>query len=429
MRIIAREDELVAISDEAALELGSTWAGASFTIQNDTPTLHMYSTSEDAAFKYINSISRAEAASDVEIESASYSLANLNKIRLEISDELASPFVTIPPVVSSISVDIPSNRVLVGMRAEVQGTWRASNDPLAPAASSTSPLANGVPSDAQKLVDSLEAQFGDSVRFKSSPDEIVNTACDSNGFALCDDPLRGGNGVRVDHLDYDSLCTLGFLVQGNGVGNLYELTAGHCGLPGDMVLTKMPKDGESIYHNVGPINSRQIGPNDAAIVNILNLAGWRPGAIVLSLGEWPPAGHMGYNAEYPINSVGNSSSLPYDGYLCHTGYASQSTRCGQFKSGGYSYCGLERPDKSCIAMVENAGKVQMSVCGGDSGGPVFRIGRAYGIVGAGVNVQSLNPPLNVTSPIATYELRCGDATLYQGMYGALAATNTHLVVQ
>jgi secreted trypsin-like serine protease len=80
-------------------------------------------------------------------------------------------------------------------------------------------------------------------------------------------------------------------------------------------------------------------------------------------------------------------------------------------------------------MVENAGKVQMSVCGGDSGGPVFRIGRAYGIVGAGVNVQSLNPPLNVTSPIATYELRCGDATLYQGMYGALAATNTHLVVQ
>jgi hypothetical protein len=75
MRIIAREDELVAISDEAALELGSTWAGASFTIQNDTPTLHMYSTSEDAAFKYINSISRAEAASDVEIESASYSLA------------------------------------------------------------------------------------------------------------------------------------------------------------------------------------------------------------------------------------------------------------------------------------------------------------------------------------------------------------------
>ena len=94
------------------------------------------------------------------------------------------------------------------------------------------------------------------------------------------------------------------------------------------------------------------------------------------------------------------------------------TSCGNFAHGGVTihYGSVE---------VDNLGQINgMYLCGGDSGGPIFRRNEGYGIVEGG-NIADLGYAID--TGIGVVEAKCGSTTFYQGMGEAQALTNTYLV--
>ena len=265
--------------------------------------------------------------------------------------------------------------------------------------------------DHAKVLAELRQLLGDSlveisVETAEAPEAMQAECVDTH----CDAPLRGGVGIQeVNNANIVlGYCSAGFLAT-NSFGQERLITAGHCTDGGNNNWrAAQPRTGA--WHVIGrPAAERFSGTGDFATVVINNVPGWEPRGLALvheSNGVRPTA----RDERYPINGVGTSGQVGVGvngGFLCFTGIVNVNpTRCGRLTAVGQSstYNGVT---------VNNLGRVDVSVCSGMSGGPVY-VGRiGYGIVASGTG-GSFNTNYD-TWIIPQRTANCRTRMYYQGL--------------
>jgi hypothetical protein len=201
----------------------------------------------------------------------------------------------------------------------------------------------------------------------------------------CEEPLRGG--VRIEHDNGDgtsSLCTGGFVTQSNSDSTKYLLTEGHCGSANVGTWTEQFPDGT--LHVLGSMhNKRQDSTGDWATVTVGS--NWSTSGTVLVLPSTSPGKSTTYNASYPINSIGASSTIQ-GSYVCESG-ATNGTHCGKLNSVGVdSSAGVHNTALVIFDQItQSPGDYYGYACQGDSGAPVYSTNIGYGLLHAGFGYQ------------------------------------------
>lgn len=210
-------------------------------------------------------------------------------------------------------------------------------------------------------------------------------------YPYCDPPLRGGVAVHGGALT----CTAGFMATSTVSTARYVLTAGHCaaGAPAAVWFTRYP---DSSAHDIGAPQDWTFGAGgDMAILRIGDPAGWDPAPWVYMTGTgwlYPTTA----DEAHPIIATGPGTPLVGE-YVCKTGQTS-GTSCGRVRATGVSVT------YSGTTTVHDLVRATMSVCKGDSGGPVYGNGTAHGLVSGGLLVGN-----------------CGTTLYYQGVRSAADA--------
>jgi hypothetical protein len=248
--------------------------------------------------------------------------------------------------------------------------------------------------DAATLASEIADEYGGAVRVRAVEGELSKLAC--GGFAepnvWCDPPLRGGMGITAGR----TVCTAGFNVRSVIDGKYYVLTAGHCH-SNEMYQTRFAN---REVHNIG-LRHRWFDNQtaDAMTVNVNNPSGWRPAPWVVVTGN----GSTVRNDSYVIRRHGTTA---IGTTKCATGRR-DGTQCGTVTDNSRPGVAPGRPS---VAEVRGG-----CLRAGDSGGPVYRNGTAFGIVHGGA-VPGGDPN------------QCSIRWYYQGVREALALLNVRLIV-
>lgn len=223
-------------------------------------------------------------------------------------------------------------------------------------------------------------------------DFVPYSACRAGNIAwrpddrrlFCRGELRGGNAVA-----FDTICTSGFLARRHG--ELGVTTSGHCTpSPASPVVDferLLPEPGSSYIldgfrigssaHATVAYESDDEGP-DAAIVEFASTRAARMQPWVLVLAS-PSSDNIGgedlpttRHEQYLIRQVGSARE---GAIVCTTGASKRKTQCGNVYARG-------RRDNTHARIKGICGR------GGDSGGPIYKNGVAYGMVSGGVDARS-----------------------------------------
>jgi Trypsin len=267
------------------------------------------------------------------------------------------------------------------------------------------------------------------VRVNVEESNRLEAACSAT-LRVCDTPLRAG--VEITNFQSNartggvSQCTLGFVVRLKNAGARKAMTAGHCyvgfGQPADTYGTGRPNFtnfgiGTVFPTSVPGYNATPVSlyNNDVMLINVGPVAGGTTGARVLvqtSGGNYPTT----YNENYPITGIGYGSTV-VGSYLCKTGQFS-GTECAK----------VESFFSNIVTMRNPTGEYAAVTCVGDSGGPVFRVNKAYGMV---VALYYGGQEIRDTYFAGTNQYRdcagAGNLWEYYSMSAALATTGTELI--
>jgi hypothetical protein len=205
----------------------------------------------------------------------------------------------------------------------------------------------------------------------------------------CDPPLRGGREI----ISNSSICTGAFIARHRVFTDvLLMLTAGHCvfDAPGS---SWSARDEAGIVSTFGPNYGYYFPGRDAGAIEILPLRGSLPPlpSVVVK-----GSANTTYDPNYQIRftSLSNMGQL-----LCQTGRTT-GTLCAEVSGLGTDHVGIDA--FGGIYPVHQMGELdQCLTTNGDSGAPVYKKGRAYGIVSGSSN----HPPIHCN-------------TFYQGIRGA-----------
>jgi hypothetical protein len=206
----------------------------------------------------------------------------------------------------------------------------------------------------------------------------------------------------------------------------YVLTSAHCiggasvangsAAHGTDVLTALPSGtvDEVGYWWRSVYNPQQ---GDLGIIRMTDAADWRPDPIVYVANTSEYDRKTTNAPTYPIKYVRSMSTLGVGDYLCRTGVKSH-TDCGQFVRLRYGSV----PATAGAILAEFDG---MYNCPGDSGGPVYAHGGAYGIT-LGAYGRSLGHKTTsyLPSPWPSPTVECRASTLVQPFYYRNAAGQT-----
>lgn len=241
-----------------------------------------------------------------------------------------------------------------------------------------------------------------------APNDLVPTAECRYAYQLCDAPLRGGIAIRNDFL-----CTAGFNVESVIDGAHYVLTAGHCTV--DLGVSWWTEFSDGSQHTVGQSWSSYFNDGthtDAGLIRTANVPGWNPQwwVLVRSSSGVPPTTQ---DERYDITGVGTSA---VNAYICKQGSIS-ATNCGRI-----SHVGRQHPTSDRW----NMGVLNARSCTGDSGGPIFKSNKGFGIISASDNDHELYD-VEVETGLGVIETTCYSRLWYVGMRTALDWTNTKLV--
>lgn len=253
----------------------------------------------------------------------------------------------------------------------------------------------------QNLVQDIKADFEGLVKEVATKTNFRTFACN---WWFCDSPLRGA--VEIQGQSYS--CTAGFGVMGNS-GTKYILTAGHCGLAGNTYWkTKSSSYG---VKNVGSVHRNVLEEStniDAMIVKTDDLGSWDAvGKVYVRSG----VGLGGYggpstNEAYDVTDHASNGDIIGE-RVCISGAKSadlnnyEGGSCGPIKeiaSAQYS------PDLGM--WIDGLVRAQLCARPGDSGAPVFRLGKAQGIL-SGADVEG-----------------CSQTVYFTGMNSAISAFNS-----
>lgn len=198
-------------------------------------------------------------------------------------------------------------------------------------------------------------------------------ACERNKKIWCDPPLRGS--VWMHPPDDSAPCSAGFNVKSRSDGKPYVLTAGHC--DGGQVDSWRTRFADGDAHEIGPFhNSEWSQETDAGIMTVNNPSGWDFGEPWITVN--PNEGGWSADDTYEISKVAEWGDLADGDRVCVTGGNFPATTCGDV----YDNC-VEGKWTDCLIELKPDTKHGDSdlICTktGDSGGPYFAWGVAYGI--------------------------------------------------
>ncbi|MBN2100829.1 trypsin-like serine protease [Candidatus Dojkabacteria bacterium] len=226
---------------------------------------------------------------------------------------------------------------------------------------------NELTKEQRVFLNEIKKEYGRMVKTTTYKELPVDTNC---YFPYCDSPLRGGVGISGSNNYSAPYCTAGFMVRGNS-GTRYVLTAGHCSSGGNGWATYTSSGS---LKKIGPIHRSVYNQRiDAMIIKIReDTYNWNvQGSVFITNGLgidgfWGPS----YNENYDINGTSTSGNL-VGSRICKTGAATGSS------------CGAVHEVDIEVAFADQVSTnlVRAGYCNnyGDSGGPVFRNGKALGI--------------------------------------------------
>jgi streptogrisin C len=242
---------------------------------------------------------------------------------------------------------------------------------------------------AQQAITTMRARHGARLIIIDWNGEPAALSC---AGAYCDPPLRGG--VRIYHPvnpNTEAGCTAGFTAK-SGTGR-YLLTAGHCLSDGE---TWFSRYADNTPHTIGAAAAVKFPLFDFGAIKINSPVSWNPQPLVYVR---PP---LTVWEKYPIKGT---ATAVVNSIVCHTG-AKSGGRCGLVKSTSvwvsYSSGGV------VIGAVKVGGGLS---CGGDSGGPVYGLNKAYGLLSGGSTEIGV----------------CGNTWFYYPIAVALANLNMQLL--
>jgi hypothetical protein len=210
---------------------------------------------------------------------------------------------------------------------------------------------------------------------------------------------RGGS--RLNRDTGALLCTSGFVVRDIGTNEVGIATAGHCDVA---TLKYTDKDGSNYamtrkkwgmtaaydiaFFVASPTqpNSPQFYPDSSATPR--TLVGWKS-----------------------VSETEESGIITTGSFLCHYGAKTATQSCGEVVNKAYTPNipeGCGKPGAAYLACGPNyvlvepkakAGQVNLQCLGGDSGGPWFAYGNAYGLHKAGIHAKD-NPATTADESIA-----------------------------
>lgn len=231
-----------------------------------------------------------------------------------------------------------------------------------------------------------------------------------------DQAFRGGSSLKKAD-GVTSLCTSGFTVKDRTTGAIGIVTAGHCD---SAVITYTDKDGSRFQMN--RVKRQMNAKNDMAFYTASGQVG--------SPTFYPDSGSVprklvGWTS---VSQTEKSSFLKEGSFVCTYGQTTAQQSCGEvtslefipdpYKNGQRVGCGAEGatfiscgPNFVKVEPKVKAGQPYLRCEGGDSGGPWFAYGNAYGIHKGG-SVRNGNCDYAYYTPII--RINDLDLTLYYG---------------
>jgi streptogrisin C len=367
---IERQDRLVKVADKVREALGDAYAGIWFDNSDDGRMKIGIAASASAADPSlvwsVQTLLAANGAKDdadlVRVATTQRELAaEHEKVDGALAEELQTGKVM-------TSVDPEKNSVTVEIGSSLPDSERAS---IAAAARDAAP----------------DVQVEDSPDVQGEFQACVRRTSDNALF--CGNPFRGGVTIGTS-LGY---CTAGFVTFGNSGGNPWLLTAGHCLRDGGSG-TWSSRDNSLTLHDIGTRHSWTVG------------SGGDYGIISFSTAYWNTSPYIVYDGA----STWNETYHIFDAGTSYVGMPICATGSRLLSNGHYTDCGsvtqLDVTGSAGGTTVLHLGRANLCVnLGGNSGGPFYKEGHAYGLFSIGVSA-------------------CDE--LYQGAVGALNGSNVHL---
>jgi len=345
-------DELI---EQGAENFGGIW------IDRDTDRVQIGVTGDDLTIT--GRVSAYGLSDNVDYVNVKYTFSDLSEKK---GDVVKAIKVLSDSLSSNISVGIATDRNSVAVEIEKEA------------------------SDNEKsLLKSYLRKYGDMIELNTNGSGVEFASCN---WWFCDSPLRGGVEIITNPTGWYLYCTAGFGVTGNS-GAKYILTAGHC-----QIDPNSNWSGTYWYTNDSGYNYKSIGLKhrnvlqedgdiDAMIIRTTDIGSWSAvGKIYVRAG----IGLGGFSGpstheEYDITDYDTSGDL-IGSRVCMSGQKSADLN---YYEGGS--CGpVLQLETSLFNMSAGGltfqldGIVKANLCArhGDSGGPVFRLGKALGIVTA-----------------------------------------------
>ena len=324
---------------------------------------------------------------EIEVRQVEYSLEDLDNVVEQVKERIQPPDVYVDPVSNEVVVGVPEKTA-----EEAQGV---------------AARLDGLP-----------------VRLEYGAAPPIEVAC--GGYLhVCDQHLRGGVEIAAASTVTPgvlSLCTGGLVVKSNSDAKRFLITAGHC-LRDANGSYWVSADSAGTYIWIGLQHQRPgwaspwlvTSSHDVGMIYMsdpmISLVSDTRVLVAASGGNTPTT----RNEWYDINGVGFASNLNSSSYLCYSGSVSK-TECSQFVSANGNFVTMKVVDFGA------------AVCQGDSGSPVYKNNKAYGMV------QSITLPTQ-TQTWQTYLLgfvtpQCvgyNGTWKYYSMSVALSQTNTTIM--
>lgn len=401
-RRVVEQDDIEIISGEVRARVGPDAWGGSWIDHTHEGRLHLavrQSSVDDAE----EVLATKGASGRTSVLAVPRSLTDLQRNAEAVEASLESAGISF----GLATVDVENNGLLVGLGSS-EGDETSAN--------------------AERLVDEVLGNARDgsgeqvAVRYEYGLQREEAAAC-ATSFMACDKPMPGGLEIR-DNVN-GSTCTAGFVVQSKVDTKKYMMTAGHCidydaSHPSSDVWMAAPSNANpaSAYTLGRPHPGRVFhdSTHDVAIIRLWapEYVGTPPADTAVLVQASPGPSPTTFDAWYDITAVPVYGDPVVGAYLCKSGGFSR-TECSQVNS-VLSYD---------VWMKIN--DVAVSVCKSDSGGPVYKSHKAYGIIRSVVVSGSETRP-TVFSGITTRD--CAGTTSYWKYYKsdtALAKTNTKIM--
>lgn len=362
-----RQDRLVQVADQIRNALGDAYAGIWFdNADGGRMKIGVSAATSTALLQSMQGILAAnDASTDADLVRVGATHAQLaaeqDKLNAALAEQLQAGQV-------STAIDPTTNTVLVRV---------ASTLPASAQANIQQTVANTAPDVRVEASEDVSASFGTCV------------ARSGDNALFCGNPFRGAVRIGVGTI----FCSSGFVTLSNSDSKPYVLTAGHC-LQDGGTGTWASRDASLTLHDLGARHSWTLG------------SGGDYGIITMSTAYWSTSPYVVYDGA----STWNETYHIYDAGTSYVGMPICASGSVLLGNGHYSDCdyvsALDVTTNVDGIVVQHLGEA--STCNGasgESGGPYYKDGHAYGLFSA-------------------YSSACN--TYYQEANGALSGSNVHL---